>query len=99
MTRNIPLSKAQDDLASLLDEIDCGGLKVVIEREGKPAAALVPIADLRRLEALREDFFERLERMAAYAATQASQEEIEAAIAEAVEEVEQEARARATKAS
>ena len=47
----------------VLDQVEIGGSKVVIERGGEPAAALVPIADLRRRKATfsQEEYENQLE--------------------------------------
>jgi len=47
-------SKARKDFADTLNRVAFGGERVVLERRGKPLAALVPIRDLELLEALEE---------------------------------------------
>ena len=69
MARRIPTVKARAQLGRLVDEARYRGSTVIIEKNGQPAAALVPIAVLRKheeakLEAVRaiEAFRARLER-------------------------------------
>ena len=47
----IPATEARKSIADLLRKSGRDGERIVIERRGKPVAALVPIADLERLEA------------------------------------------------
>ncbi|MDO0928803.1 type II toxin-antitoxin system Phd/YefM family antitoxin [Streptomyces sp. TG1A-8] len=42
------------ELADLIDRVVYGGERVVVTRHGKPLVALVPAADLERLDALDE---------------------------------------------
>jgi prevent-host-death family protein len=51
---SVTASYAKDQLASLLERTRVGGERIVIEKHGKPAAALVSVADLERLERLDE---------------------------------------------
>ena len=48
----IPATKAKDQLAQLLERARTGGERIIIEKHGKPAAVLVSLADLKRLERL-----------------------------------------------
>ena len=47
----VPFTEARASLADLVGRVAYGGARVVLTRHGKPAAALVPVADLERLEA------------------------------------------------
>lgn len=46
---HVPLAQARAQLAELVGRVSYGGERVVLTRHGRPAAALVPIADLDRL--------------------------------------------------
>lgn len=48
----VPFTEARARLADLVGRVAYGGERVVLTRHGRPAAALVPVADLQRLEAL-----------------------------------------------
>ena len=49
---SVTATQAKDQLSSLLERTRSGGERIVIEKHGKPAAALVSIEDLHRLERL-----------------------------------------------
>jgi prevent-host-death family protein len=48
----LPVSMARSSFSDLLNEVLIYGERVVLERHGKPVAALVSVADLERLEEL-----------------------------------------------
>ena len=50
MAKKVSASYAKARLSALMAEVGCGGKRVLIERRGKPAAALVSVSDLERLE-------------------------------------------------
>jgi len=54
MTDTITLSDARDTLGDLVNRAAYAGERVVIERRGKPAAVLIPVADLEALEAFED---------------------------------------------
>lgn len=56
----VPFTEARARLADLVGQVGYGGARVVLTRHGRPAAALVPIADLERLEALDEQPLEQV---------------------------------------
>lgn len=51
MTRKIAVAEAKAKLSELMARVAHGGERVVIQRHGKPVAALVSIADLETVEA------------------------------------------------
>lgn len=61
MRNVISAGDARRRLGSLLDEVRLRGATFVIERDGRPAAAVIPIAALERLEAERAAAFDRIE--------------------------------------
>lgn len=48
----ITATKARAELPELLDRAKRGGERIIIARHGRPAAALISYADLRRYQAL-----------------------------------------------
>ncbi len=48
----ITATQAKDQLANLLERARTGNERIVIEKHGKPAAVLVSLEDLKRLERL-----------------------------------------------
>lgn len=48
-------SKARDEFADLLNRVVYRKERLLIERHGKPVAALVPVEDLALLEALEDE--------------------------------------------
>lgn len=53
MTR-IAASKVRQDLSDTLNRVAYAGQRVILERRGKEIAAVIPIEDLRLLEALED---------------------------------------------
>ena len=50
MAKRVTAAQAKAQLSALVAEAAYGGRRVLIERRGKPVAALVSVADLERLE-------------------------------------------------
>ena len=50
MAKRVSAAQAKANFAALVAEVAFGGQYVIIERRGKPLAALVSLADLERLE-------------------------------------------------
>jgi prevent-host-death family protein len=53
-TMTLNAARAREQLAEALNRVGFGKERVVIERHGKPVAALVPIEDLETLRALED---------------------------------------------
>ncbi|MGI9078577.1 MAG: type II toxin-antitoxin system Phd/YefM family antitoxin [Gemmatimonadaceae bacterium] len=51
-----PASKARENFSAILNEVSVRGDRVVLDRHGKPIAAMIPIADLELLEALEDRY-------------------------------------------
>ena len=49
-------SKARERFADVLDEVSVKGERIVLERHGKPVAALISSDDLELLEALEDRY-------------------------------------------
>jgi prevent-host-death family protein len=50
MAYEVPVTQARAEFADLVNRVVYGGERVVVTRHGKPIVALVPAADLDRLE-------------------------------------------------
>ncbi|SNT61761.1 prevent-host-death family protein [Streptosporangium subroseum] len=50
----VPFTVARSQLAELMGRVAYGGERIVLSRHGKPAVALVSIADLERLQAMAD---------------------------------------------
>jgi prevent-host-death family protein len=50
MAYEVPVTQARAEFADLVNRVVYGGERVVVTRHGKPLVALVPAADLERLE-------------------------------------------------
>ncbi|MEW6033995.1 MAG: type II toxin-antitoxin system Phd/YefM family antitoxin [Chloroflexota bacterium] len=50
MAKKVSAAQAKAQLSALVAEVAYGGQHIVIERRGKPLAALVSLGDLERLE-------------------------------------------------
>jgi prevent-host-death family protein len=50
MAKRVSAAQAKANFATLVAEVAFGGQCIIIERRGKPLAALVSLADLERLE-------------------------------------------------
>jgi prevent-host-death family protein len=55
--KKITALKARQNLGELLEEVYYKGDQYIIERAGKPMAAVVPLSQLEALEERREEFF------------------------------------------
>lgn len=55
MAEKIRATEAKAHLSALMARVGYGGERFVIERRGKPLAALVGVEDLKRLEGDREE--------------------------------------------
>lgn len=55
MAKRVGTHEAKTRLSEYLNQVAYAGERVIVERHGKPVAALVSLADLQRLEALEQD--------------------------------------------
>lgn len=60
----IPATKAREKFADILNEVSVRGDRVVLDRRGKPIAAVIPIEDLEMLETLEDRYDIELARQA-----------------------------------
>lgn len=50
MTTEIPITRARDELAELINRVAYGHERIILTRHSKPVACLVPPEDLQHLE-------------------------------------------------
>ena len=63
MTKTVNVVVVCERLDEILDEVRERGNPYVIERDGKPVAAVVPVEQLERAERARKEFFEIVDRI------------------------------------
>lgn len=51
-----PASEARRRFAAILNEVEFKGERIVLDRHGKPVAAVVPFEDLELLERLEDEY-------------------------------------------
>ncbi len=86
MTISIGAGDARQKFAELLGKVGFGGDVAIVERSGKPMAALIPIELYEQLVAEREARFEIIEKIRA-AQKERPTEEVEQDVREAVQRV------------
>ena len=59
--KKITAMKARQNLGEVLEEVYYKGDQYVIERAGKPMAAIVPVAQLEAWQAQRDGFFDTID--------------------------------------
>jgi prevent-host-death family protein len=57
---DVTVSELRADMATAVNRVAFGKERIVVQRQGKPIAALVPIEDLEALEALENQAWARL---------------------------------------
>lgn len=85
MTKTTNAIKARQNLGQLLEEAYYRGDEFIIERAGKPMAALIPIQEFQRWQAQREKDFAVLDEVRG--GVMATPEQVEKDVAEAIREV------------
>lgn len=60
MAYEIPVTQARAEFADLINRVVYGNEHVVVTRHGKPIVALVPAADLERLDAVADEGAEKV---------------------------------------
>lgn len=68
---------ARKHLGSILDDVRLRGKTFIIERDGRPAAAVVPLAQLEKLEKERDTAFNRIDALRERVAERVSAEEFD----------------------
>ena len=65
MAKRISAKDARSNFADLLGSVNYGGEEVIVERSGRPVAAVIPVPVYERLVAERKTRFEVIERIRA----------------------------------
>jgi prevent-host-death family protein len=86
MAKRMSAKDARSKFADLLGSVNYGGEEVIVERSGRPVAAVIPVPVYERLVAERKARFEVMDRVRSYS-TEATVEEIESDVGEAVAKV------------
>lgn len=86
MSKSVPLTEARARLSELLDEIERRHEQVIITRNGRPAAVLVPAAEQEALE----ETLEILQDEKTLRALRESEEDVQAGRLSSLREVRQE---------
>ena len=86
MEKTVNALKARQNLGAILEEVYYKGDQYIVERAGKPMAAVVPMSQYLQWKKQRERFFAAIDEVRERNAG-ATPEEIEAEVAEAVREV------------
>ena len=94
MVRTIDSTTARDQLEHLIDQAHDRGDSVIIERNGQPAAALVPVDVLERQRQARSDVLQAIRKYQAGVKTDLSDPEIEQLIDREAAAARQEKRGR-----
>lgn len=53
---SVPFSEVRTHLTDIVNEVAYGGERIILTRKGKQLVAIIPLADLRALEALENKF-------------------------------------------
>ena len=85
MEKTIGDMEVRDSFGSILDEVSTNGDRVVVERNGEPVAAVVPIDVYNQWKRSRAEFFERMQQASEHAGL--TPEEAEQVAADAVKAV------------
>jgi prevent-host-death family protein len=86
MAKRMSAKDARSKFSDLLGTVNYGEEEVIVERSGRPVAAVIPVPVYERLVAERQTRFEVIERVRSRA-PKASLEEIEADVRQAVAKV------------
>jgi prevent-host-death family protein len=86
MAKRMSAKDARSKFSDLLGTVNYGGEEVIVERSGRPVAAVIPVPVYERLVAERQTRFEVIERVRSRV-PKASLEEIETDVRQAVAKV------------
>ena len=86
MARHVSAREARNRFADIMGSVRYGGQEVIVERSGRPMAALIPVDTYERLVAERRTRFEVLDQIR-YGLPDISPEEIEEDVAQAIDTV------------
>jgi prevent-host-death family protein len=88
MQKKVTDDYARNNLGEVMDDVSLRGDNVVIEREGEPVAAVIPMALYENLHARREEFWRQVEAIRERVA-EVDEKVLDQAIAEAVDHARQ----------
>jgi prevent-host-death family protein len=86
MAKRMSAKEARSKFSDLLGTVNYGGEEVIVERSGRPVAAVIPVPVYERLVAERQTRFEVIERVRSRL-PKASLEAVETDVREAVAKV------------
>jgi len=86
MTKRISAKEARSRFADLVGSVHYGGEEIIVERSGRPVAAVIPVELYERLVAERRARFEVIDRIQSRLPDKTA-EEIERDVAAAIEEL------------
>ena len=86
MPKRMSAREARDKFADLVGSVHYGGDEIIVERSGRPVAAVIPVTTYERLVAERRARFEVLDRIRSRL-PELSPEEIEADVTKVVTRV------------
>ena len=86
MPRRMSAREARDKFADLVGSVHYGGEEIIVERSGRPVAAVIPVTTYERLVAERRARFEVLDRIRSRV-PELSPEQIETDVTKAVTRV------------
>jgi len=86
MTKRISSKEARSRFADLVGSVHYGGEEIIVERSGRPVAAVIPVELYERLVAERRARFEVIDRIQSRLPDKTA-EEIERDVAAAIEEL------------
>lgn len=87
MAKRIAAVKVRQSLGSLLDDVKLTGAEYLIERDGEPTAAVIPIQVYQSYLVTRGGAFDRIEELRRRLAQSPSPIELEAVIVESEREI------------
>jgi PHD/YefM family antitoxin component YafN of YafNO toxin-antitoxin module len=86
MAKRVAAVRARQTLGTILDDVRLTGAEYVIERDGRPMAAIIPLSTYERYLRERDDASDRIESLRRRLADAVPVEELEATIAKAARE-------------
>jgi len=86
MTRHVSAREARNKFADIMGSVRYGGEEIIVERSGRPMAAVIPVDTYERLVAERRTRFEVLDQIRSHLPDVAP-EEIEKDVVQAIDEL------------
>ena len=86
MARHVSAREARNGFADIMGSVRYGGEEIIVERSGRPMAAVIPVDTYERLIVERRTRFEVLDQIRSHLPDVAS-DEIEKDVAQAIDEL------------